>query len=53
MFVRKPDGTFERRPVETGLADDRFVTITRGLGAGEPVAVAGVTELMTAFVSLR
>ncbi len=53
VFVRKPDGTFDRRPVETGPADDRFVTITRGLAEGEPVAVAGVNELMTAFASLR
>lgn len=53
VFVRKPDGRFDRRAVETGPADDRFVTITRGLAAGEPVAVAGAAELMTAYASLR
>ena len=53
VFVRKPDGTFDRRAVETGPADDRFVTIGGGLAEGEPVAVAGVNELMTAFASLR
>ncbi|MBX9582979.1 MAG: efflux RND transporter periplasmic adaptor subunit [Gemmataceae bacterium] len=53
VFVRRPDGVFDRRAVETGAADDRFVTVTRGLSAGEPVAVAGVQELMTAYAALR
>ncbi|VTR95386.1 secretion protein : Efflux transporter, RND family, MFP subunit OS=uncultured planctomycete GN=HGMM_F01A04C20 PE=4 SV=1: Biotin_lipoyl_2: HlyD_3: HlyD_2 [Gemmata massiliana] len=53
VFVQKTDGTLDRRPVEIGPTDDRFVTITRGLADGEPVAVAGVNELMTAFSSLR
>ena len=54
VFVRRAtDGVFERRAVETGPADDRRVTITRGLTAGEPVAVAGVAELMTGFASLK
>jgi multidrug efflux pump subunit AcrA (membrane-fusion protein) len=53
VFVRRPDGGFDRRAVETGPADDRFVTVTRGLAAGEPVAVSGAAELMTAFASLR
>jgi RND family efflux transporter MFP subunit len=53
VFVRRPDNGFDRRAVETGPADDRFVTIARGLADGEPVAVAGVSELMTAHASLR
>jgi RND family efflux transporter MFP subunit len=53
VFVQKPDGTFDRRTVETGPADDRFVTIIHGLSKGEPVAVAGASELMTAYASLR
>lgn len=53
VFVQRPDGGFDRRAVETGPADDRFVTITRGLTAGEPVAVGGAGELMTAYSSLR
>ncbi len=53
VFVQRPDGGFDRRAVETGPADDRFVTITRGLAAGEPVAVGGAGELMTAYSSLR
>jgi hypothetical protein len=53
VCVRKPDGAFDRRAVETGPADDRFVTITRGLAEGEPVAVGGAAELTTAHASLR
>ncbi|MBY0524739.1 MAG: efflux RND transporter periplasmic adaptor subunit [Gemmataceae bacterium] len=53
VFVQKTDGTFERRPVETGRADDRHVEITSGLHAGDPVAVRGSAELQTAYVSLR
>ncbi len=53
VFVRKPDGAFDRRAVEVGPADDRRVAVTRGLSAGEPVAVAGAAELMTGFASLK
>jgi membrane fusion protein, heavy metal efflux system len=53
VFVRRSDGIFDRRTVETGPADDRFITITRGLTMGETVVVAGTSELMTAYASLR
>lgn len=53
VFVRGADGVFERRAVETGAADDRRVEVVRGLGIGEPVAVAGVAGLVTGFASLR
>lgn len=53
VFVRRPDGVFERRAVETATSDDRRVEVVRGLGAGEQVAVQGVTELVTGFASLR
>ncbi len=53
VFFRRPDGVFERRAVETGAADDRRVEILRGLEVGQPVAVAGVAELVTGLVSLR
>jgi RND family efflux transporter MFP subunit len=53
VFVRKPDETFERRPVETGRADDRYVEITRGLEMGERIAVRGTAGLRTAYASLR
>jgi RND family efflux transporter MFP subunit len=53
VFVRKPDGVFERRTVETGRTDDRRVEIVRGLAVGELVAVAGVSELATGFASVR
>lgn len=53
VFVRGGDGVWERRAVEVGPADDRRVTITRGLAAGEPVATAGVNELMSGFAALK
>jgi RND family efflux transporter MFP subunit len=53
VFIRKADGTFERRAVATGRADDQYVEVTRNLEAGESVAVAGTSELQTAFASLR
>lgn len=52
-FVRRSDGVFERRVVETGRADDRRIEIVRGVSAGEQVAVRGVPELVTGFASLR
>lgn len=52
VFVRTGD-TFERREVAVGRADDRFAEITRGLAAAEPVAVAGVDALNTAWQSVR
>jgi hypothetical protein len=53
VMVRKPDGAFDRRAVEAGPADDRFVTIARGLSEGEQVAVAGAAELLAAFAAVR
>lgn len=53
MFVRKPDGSFERRPVELGRADDLHVEVRRGLEAGDPVAVRGVPALQTAYAVIR
>lgn len=53
VFVQKDDGTFDRRAVETGRSDDRFVEIRRGLSAGERVAIGGAAELWTAYSSLR
>ena len=52
-FVRKPDGAFERQPVELGRADGRFVEITRGLNPGDPVAVRGTAELQTAYAGIK
>ncbi len=55
--VEKPDGTaeerYERRLIETGRADDRYVEVTRGLEAEESVAVQGTAELQTAYASVR
>jgi RND family efflux transporter MFP subunit len=53
LFVRRPVKTFERRPVLTGRADDRFIEITSGLEVGESIAVRGTAELQTAYALLR
>lgn len=53
VFVHKPDGTFDRRRVELGRSDDRFLEITQGLVEGERVAIGGVPQLQTAFSALR
>jgi RND family efflux transporter MFP subunit len=55
VFVKKPDKKdyFDRRPVQLGRRDDRYVEIQRGLSPGEQVAVAGVQELRTAYASIR
>jgi membrane fusion protein, heavy metal efflux system len=53
VFVEKEDGSFERRAVETGRADDLRVEVTRGLRQGERVAVAGVAGLQTAYAVVR
>jgi cobalt-zinc-cadmium efflux system membrane fusion protein len=53
LFVRRPDETFERRMVETGRADDRFIEVTSGLEEGAPIAIQGSAELQTAYASLR
>lgn len=53
LFVQKEDGTFERRRVELGRSDDRFVEIKSGVTSGESVATGGVPQLQTAFAGLR
>jgi len=53
LFIRDADGSFRRRPVVLGRGDDRLVTVTAGLAAGEIVAVAGVADLQTASASIR
>lgn len=53
VFVQKPDGTLERRWVETGRADDRYVEISSGIQPDELIAVRGTAQLQTAYASLR
>ncbi len=53
VFVQKEDGLIERRNVETGQADDRFVVIQSGLNSGEMIAVQGTAELQTTYASVR
>ncbi len=53
VFLQKPDGTFERRLVQTGRADDRFVEVLAGVAAGDQLAVGGVAQLQTAYAAIR
>ncbi len=53
VFIQKPDGSFDRRFVRTGRADDRFIEVTDGLSVDERIAVGGVSQLQTAFAALR
>jgi cobalt-zinc-cadmium efflux system membrane fusion protein len=53
IFVRRADGTFERRSVQAGRSDDRFVEIITGLRQGEQVVVEGVAALETTLASVR
>jgi RND family efflux transporter MFP subunit len=53
VFVRQPEGVFERRLIKTGRADDRFVAITSGLRPGELLAVQGVAQLQAASAGLQ
>lgn len=53
VFVKKADGSFERRAVQTGRSDDLHVAIIRGVQEGEPVAVRGADRLRTAFAVVR
>lgn len=53
VFVQKSDGTFERRRLEVGRADDRLVEVKSGLQRGETVATGGVTQIQTAYAAVR
>lgn len=53
VFIQKQGGLLERRGVELGRADDRFVEIRRGLVIGDQVAVQGTAELQTTYASVR
>lgn len=53
VFVKTADGRFERRLIETGRSDDRYVEIKSGLAAGETIATWGVPELQSAYAALR
>jgi multidrug efflux pump subunit AcrA (membrane-fusion protein) len=53
VFVHKENDTFERRHVEVGRSDDRFIEVTRGLHLGELLAINGVSHLQTAYAAVR
>jgi len=39
VYVQNASGTFERRPVQLGVADYDFVEVTKGLNAGETISL--------------
>lgn len=53
VFVQKSGGLLERRGVELGRSDDRYVEVKGGLSEGERVAVQGTAELQTTYASVR
>jgi RND family efflux transporter MFP subunit len=53
VFVRRGDGTYERRAVRTGRGDDEFIEVRQGLDPGEEVATRGVHGLQTAYAAVR
>ena len=53
VFVQKADRTFDRRRVELGREDDRYVEIKTGVTHGEMVATGGVPQIQTAYSLVR
>ena len=53
VFVKQPNGIFDRRVVVTGQADDRAVEIRSGLGKGNHIVISGASALQTAHASIR
>ena len=53
VFVQRQDGMLERRAVETGREDDRFVEIRSGLKEADMIAVSAASDLQTAYLTLR
>lgn len=53
VFVQQKDGLMDRKHVELGRSDDRFVEVKSGISEGDLVAVQGAAELQTTFASLR
>lgn len=53
VFVQGKNSVLDRRFVELGRADDRFVEIRKGLKKGELVAAQGAAELQTTYASVR
>jgi membrane fusion protein, heavy metal efflux system len=53
VFIRTPEGTFDRRAVQAGRSDDRHIEIRSGVSEGEVIAVTAAAELQTAYASVR
>lgn len=53
VFMLGEGGVYQRRLVETGRSDDRFMEITGGLNLGDVIAVRGTQALQTAYANIR
>jgi len=55
VFIQRADAPerFDRRAVQTGARDDRFVEIKSGLSARDVVAISGVHALQTAYATIK
>ena len=53
VIVRNPRGVFERRAVELGRSDDRWIEIRAGIELGEAVAHRAAADLRTALAARR
>ncbi len=53
VFVQKDSGLVDRRMVELGPFDDRYVQVLKGLNEGERIAIQGTAELQTTYASIR
>ena len=53
VFVEGDDKSYERRLVETGIANDRSVEIISGLSPGELIAVSGALALQSGYAALK
>lgn len=52
-FTQRSDGVLERRAIETGQMDDRFIEVVRGLSSSDSIAVSGAADLQSAYATLR
>jgi hypothetical protein len=50
VYIRKDAGDFERRLVPAGATDPQGLFVTSGFKAGEPVVIAGASQLFAAQI---
>ena len=53
VFVESENKVYERRLVETGIANDRSVEIVSGLSVGESIVIGGALALQSGYAALK